>query len=98
MGGVYGPYVKNAGYNESVEVTVLLFASVADKAGVRRLQVQVPEGATVASVRDRVVEQFPQLGPALPTLLYALNEEYVKESAPVTSGATIALIPPVSGG
>lgn len=81
-----------------MEVTVLLFASVADKAGVRKLDVPLREGDTIASVRDRVVERFPQLRPALPTLLYALNEEYVKEWEPVTPGATIALIPPVSGG
>lgn len=81
-----------------MEVTVLLFASIADKAGVRKLDLPVREGDTVATVRDRVVDRFPQLRPALPTLLYALNEEYVKEWEPVTPGATIALIPPVSGG
>ena len=76
----------------------MLFASIADKAGVRRLQLPARDGDTVASIRDQVMERFPQLLPALPTLLYALNEEYVKEWEPVTSGATLALIPPVSGG
>ena len=55
-------------------------------------------GDTVARVRDRVVARFPQLESSLPTLLYALNEEYVRESAEVPAGATLALIPPVSGG
>ena len=31
-------------------------------------------------------------------MLYALNEEYVRESEPVPAGATVAFIPPVSGG
>ena len=77
---------------------MLLFASVADKAGTRRLTVPVQDGDTVGNIRDRVVERFPQLESSLPTLLYALNEEYVKEWEPVTPGATVALIPPVSGG
>ena len=81
-----------------MEVTVLLFASVAEKAGTRRLTVPSEAGDTVAQVRDRVLERFPQLESSLPTLLYAVDEEYVKEWAPVPAGATVALIPPVSGG
>jgi len=81
-----------------VEVTVLFFASVAQKAGVRSLSLPLEAGDTVARVRDRVVARFPQLESSLPTLLYALNEEYVRESAEVPAGATLALIPPVSGG
>jgi|SoiMethySBSTD1v2_1073268.scaffolds.fasta_scaffold5493277_1 molybdopterin converting factor subunit 1 len=81
-----------------MEVTVLLFASVAEKAGTRRLTVPSEPGDTVAHVRDRVLERFPQLESSLPTLLYAVDEEYVKEWAPVPAGATLALIPPVSGG
>jgi len=81
-----------------VEVTVLFFASVAQKAGVRSLSLPLEPGDTVARIRDRVVARFPQLESSLPTLLYALNEEYVRESAEVPAGATLALIPPVSGG
>lgn len=79
-------------------MTVLFFASVAQKAGVRSLSLPLEAGDTVARVRDRVVARFPQLESSLPTLLYALNEEYVRESAEVPAGATLALIPPVSGG
>jgi len=77
---------------------VLLFASVAEKAGTRRLTVESQPGDTVVQVRARVLERFPQLESSLPTLLYAVNEEYVKEWEPVPAGATLALIPPVSGG
>ena len=77
---------------------MLLFASVAEKAGTRRLTVPSEPGDTVVQVRDRVLERFPQLESSLPTLLYAVNEEYVKEWEPVPAGATLALIPPVSGG
>jgi molybdopterin converting factor subunit 1 len=87
-----------AGYNGAVEITVLLFASIADKAGVRRVSLPFEAGDTVATVRDRLVDRYPQIRPTLPTLLYALNEEYVKEWEPVSGGSTLALIPPVSGG
>jgi molybdopterin converting factor subunit 1 len=79
-------------------VTVLLFASIAEKAGTRRLEIPAAPGDTVATIRDRLLERFPQLRAFVPTLLYALNENYVKDTAPVCDGATVALIPPVSGG
>jgi molybdopterin converting factor subunit 1 len=82
----------------TVEVTVLLFASIADKAGVRRFTMPSQPGDTVARLRDRIVERFPQIAESLPTLLYAVDEQYVKEWEPVAPGSTLALIPPVSGG
>lgn len=81
-----------------MNVTVLLFASVADRAGTRRVELPSVAGDTVASVRDRLLERFPQLAAAVPTLMYAINEEYARESDPVPAGATLAMIPPVSGG
>lgn len=85
-------------YNRRVEVTVLLFASVAEKAGWRRRVLPLEAGDTVASVRDRLVADHPQLRESVSTLLYALNEEYVREHDAVPPGSTLALIPPVSGG
>jgi molybdopterin converting factor subunit 1 len=79
-------------------ITVLLFASIAEKAGKRRLEIPFAAGDTVATVRDRLLEAMPQLSPFVPNLMYALNEEYVRENAPICEGATLALIPPVSGG
>lgn len=81
-----------------MEVTVLLFASLADKAGWRKRVLSLAPGDTVASIRDRLVADQPQLGASIPTVLYALNEEYVREFETVPPGATLALIPPVSGG
>jgi molybdopterin synthase catalytic subunit len=86
------------GYNRGVNVTVLLFASLAQTAGVRRLELPWSDGDTVASVRDQVVSRYPSLERFLPNLVYALNEEYAELEQAVPKGATIALIPPVSGG
>lgn len=85
-------------YNGGMQVTVLLFASIAEKAGLRRLELPLEPGDTVAAVRDRLLARFPHLAGFVPTLMYALDEEYVRDSASVPPGATLALIPPVSGG
>ncbi|MBI2766468.1 MAG: MoaD/ThiS family protein [Chloroflexi bacterium] len=81
-----------------MQVKVLLFASVAEKAGVRKIQLDLERGDRVCDVRDRLLRAYPQLSPHVPTLMYALDEEYVREDALVPDGATLALIPPVSGG
>lgn len=79
-------------------VTVLLFAALADRAGARRLEMPHRPGDTVGTVRDRLIACHPLLEPFMSTVLFALNEEYVKASAEVSPGDTLALIPPVSGG
>lgn len=79
-------------------VSVLLFASLADAAGTRRLELESLPGDTVAAVRDRLLDRCPALARFVPTLLYAVDEEYVREADLVPADSTLALIPPVSGG
>lgn len=81
-----------------MQATVLFFASIAEQVGLRRLEIEVEPGATVGSVRDRLVTAYPQVARFLPALLYAVNEEYAREGDLLPAGATLALIPPVSGG
>lgn len=85
-------------YNEEMEITVLLFASVAERAGTRRFTLELDGQATVASARDAILLRYPALEAFVPTLMYALDEEYVREHDVVAPGSTLALIPPVSGG
>jgi molybdopterin converting factor subunit 1 len=82
----------------AAEFTVLFFASLADRAGVRRLTMALEPGDTIATVRERLGARFPAITPILPRVLFALDEEYADAATAVTAGATLALIPPVSGG
>ena len=79
-------------------LTVLLFASLADAAGTRKFELASEPGDTVAAVRDRVVALYPALARFVPTVMVAVNEEYAADADPAPPGATVALIPPVSGG
>lgn len=85
-------------YNTSMRITVLFFAGLAERAGCRSLELPHEPGDTVASVRDRILAAHPALEGFIPNLMYAVNEEYAREGDPVPPGATLALIPPVSGG
>jgi molybdopterin synthase catalytic subunit len=81
-----------------VSVTILLFASIAEAAGTRRLELPVQGGEQIRDLRDAVFARYPALARFAPNLLFALDEEYATLDTPVAAGATLAFIPPVSGG
>jgi molybdopterin converting factor subunit 1 len=81
-----------------MKLTVLLFAHLKEKAGVRAAEVEVPAGASAGAVKARLGVLYPALKPALANILMAVNHEYVSDDTLISEGAEIALFPPVSGG
>jgi molybdopterin synthase catalytic subunit len=79
-------------------VHIRLFAGLRDLIGERDIEIQVPEGATVANLCDRLGESYPLVEAFLPTLVCAVGEEYVAADHLLREGDVVALIPPVSGG
>jgi molybdopterin synthase catalytic subunit len=81
-----------------MNTTVLLFASVAEMAGTRRLSLDLRDGARVLDLERELVRRYPKLAGLADRIVYALNEEYVDRSQVIHAGDTVAVIPPVSGG
>ena len=79
-------------------VFVQLFAGARESAGVGELSVEIPSGATVAELRRTLANRTPALLPLLTRSRIAINQEFADDSAIVSDGAEVALIPPVSGG
>ena len=79
---------------------VRLFAVLREHAGSDLVEVEVPEGATVADALRGIGEQHRALAPALASLslVMAVNREYAGEETVLHPGDELALIPPVSGG
>jgi molybdopterin converting factor subunit 1 len=80
------------------DVHVRLFAGLYQLVGKRTLEMSLPSGATVATLRDQLVADYPVVEVFLPTLVYAVDEEYVPPEHTLRDGDHVALIPPVSGG
>ncbi len=76
-----------------MQISVRLFAGLRERAGTARRALELPEGATVADVWERL-----ELGVEPAGLLYAINREYAAADAALAEGDEIAVIPPVSGG
>jgi molybdopterin synthase sulfur carrier subunit len=82
----------------SCTVRTLFFASYRDLLGVRELEVELTEGATVKDLVDELRSRggpFDQL-PTAPAV--AVNLTYVEDAEPLRSGDEVAFIPPVAGG
>ena len=81
-----------------MNVRILLFARAKDLAGTALLTLELPEGATVAVLRERLSEAYPRLAKFQARCAVAVGGELVSEETPLTENAEVALLPPVSGG
>lgn len=81
-----------------MQVKLLFFASLKDIVGSRQLDLDVPSGATVNDLWERLESRYPKLGPYRSIALTSVNEDYVTREAIVSDGDEVAIFPPVSGG
>ena len=82
-----------------MQISVRLFASLAETVGARELMLSdLPEPCTAGAVGDALFRRFPQAAGMRDSVMYAVNAEYVQPDFPVASRDSVALIPPVSGG
>ncbi len=81
-----------------IRVTVKLFAAYQEVCGVSELALHLPCGAIVGQVRDRLIEQYPELEQWRDVTRFGLNLQFVEPNAVLQNGDEVVLIPPVSGG
>ena len=86
-------FVPPAGYAQSVQVAVKLFAALRERAGSRERVLDLADGSSVDDVWPAL-----DLGDEPSGLVYAVNRAYVERGTALADGDEVALIPPVSGG
>lgn len=84
--------------SDVINLTILLFATLKDRAGRERLSLALEHPASVADLKQRLAAEVPALAPALPTALVSVNHEYAFAEDALHDGDEVALFPPVSGG
>ncbi|SOC44463.1 MoaD/ThiS family protein [Salinicoccus kekensis] len=75
---------------------VMLFAGLKEKAGNQVIELETEGSMKVSDLKARIYADYPSLEGEV--FQVASNEAFVKDNHTLTSGDTIALIPPVSGG
>jgi molybdopterin synthase catalytic subunit len=81
-----------------MHITVLLFASYRELLKTQRVQLELPETARIADVRQALSTQYPVIARLLPHALISINQDFAFDQDPVAPGAEVAFFPPVSGG
>lgn len=81
-----------------MKLHVKLFARARDLAGSGLIEVELPESANVAQLRQALTVQHPKLMPVVANLLVAVGTDYANDETPLGPGSDVACFPPVSGG
>jgi molybdopterin converting factor subunit 1 len=77
---------------------VQLFARARDLAETSVATVDLPADSTVRDLKEQLQRRFPSLEGLLSRCTVAVNDDYATDDLPLPADATLALIPPVSGG
>lgn len=81
-----------------MRVAVLYFASLRERAGTPRDELDLPPGATLGQAVAAAERLHPGLAPLGTGVRFARNLEFADRAVPLADGDEIALLPPVSGG
>lgn len=79
-------------------VTVLFFATLKDRVGLRQTTLSLPQGAHLSDVKALLGQRYPALAPLLASSLAAINREFASDEDLLPENAEVAFFPPVSGG
>ena len=82
----------------AIELEIKLFATLKERAGADQLELALPDDANVETLLAVAAASYPDLAPALPSSLVAVNKIYAGPKTQLKSGDEVALFPPVSGG
>lgn len=83
-----------------MQVRVLPFGVLKDWLGTTASTVELPEGASVADLLDRLTTTAPahNVAAMLHGIAVSVNAEYASAAHPLSDGDEVGLLPPVSGG
>jgi len=81
-----------------MNVKVRLFAGLKDLVGGPEVFVELGENATLGDLELELGRRYPRLEPLLPSLAFAVEDEYRIRDYVLHDGHEVALIPPISGG
>jgi molybdopterin converting factor small subunit len=81
-----------------MKVRVQFYAQLRDLVGMREFELELPHGATVRELLEKIYAQQPVLRPYDKSILVGAGLEFVSRNFKLTPGEEIAIMPPVQGG
>jgi sulfur-carrier protein len=83
---------------DRMKIRVQFYAQLRDLVGSRDAELELPEGATVRELLEKIFEQRPALRAHDKSILIGAGLEFVDRNYQLNSGEEIAIMPPVQGG
>ncbi len=80
------------------KINVLFFATLRQAAGMKTLELEIPDQLNVQGLLDLLGRDYPALRATLKTVLVAVNREFAFADALIPAESEVGLFPPVSGG
>ena len=77
---------------------VLFFGMLKDLVGRPTEEIELPEGASLATVFECYASRHPRLRELAPSIVAARNQEFAELTTRLADGDEVAFLPPVSGG
>lgn len=81
-----------------MRVRVCFLGILKEFAGRSMEVIELPEGALLGDIVAHYEGQIPELKPWLPSIAFAVNQQYAKPDTKLSAEDEVALLPPVSGG
>jgi sulfur-carrier protein len=81
-----------------ISITVKLFAAYQEAYKVSELVLDFPENTQVFEVRERLINEHPELARWRDVTRFGVNLNFVEPDTIIQDGDEVVLIPPVSGG
>ena len=81
-----------------MNVRVKFYAQLRELIGVHELELELPQGATVRELLEKVYAQKPALRAHDKSILVGAGVEFVERNYNLKPGEEIAIMPPVQGG
>jgi len=81
-----------------MKVRVQFYAQLRDLTGMRELDIELAEGATVRDLLENIYARQPALRPHDKSILIGAGVEFVDRNYPLKPSDEIAIMPPVQGG
>src|SRR4029450_2654831 len=86
------------GVTEQMKVHVQFYAQLRDLVGMRQLDVDVADGATVRDLVEQIYAQQPKLRQHDKSILIGAGVEFVNRNYKLKPGNKVSISPPVQGG
>jgi sulfur-carrier protein len=93
--------MKHQQHPQFITLKVKSFAIIRDIIGEEQMTLQLPrkqEGTTVADLKIRILEIYPEISAQKIPVGIAVNAKFVHDKSIINDFDEIALLPPISGG